>query len=113
MKIQYFQNQDGTSPAEEFLKHLTSKVRARFVRYLTHLADSGGRMEGVAFRKLHGFPLEEIRVKESKKLHRVIIKVRIKEKIVVLHGFTKKEGQKTPPKEIEIAYQRFLTLTKP
>ncbi len=65
-------------------------------------------MAGIAFRKLHGYPLEEVRVKESRYLHRVIIKVRFRDSIIVLHGFTKKEGQKTPKKELEIAYRRYL-----
>jgi phage-related protein len=112
MNIQYFTNLDGTSPAENFLADLSPKVRARFVRYLMHLAQSGGRMEGVAFRKLHGYPLEEIRVKESRNLHRVIIKVRLEDRVIVLHGFTKKEGQKTPAKELEIAYQRYQLMVK-
>jgi len=112
MKILYFQDLDGTSPAEQFLGRLPPKIRARFVRYLTHLAQSDGKMEGVAFRKLYRYPLEEIRVKESNNLHRVIIKVKIRDKIIVLHGFTKKEGQKTPSKELEIAYQRYRSLTQ-
>jgi len=65
-------------------------------------------LTGVAFRKLYKYPLEEIRVKESKKLHRVIIKVRIKDSVIVLHGFTKKEGQKTDQKELNIALERYL-----
>lgn len=63
------------------------------------------------FRKLRGYPLEEIRVKESKKLHRVIIKTRIGDSIIVLHGFTKKEGQATPKKELDTAYHRWLAVT--
>ena len=63
---------------------------------------------GVAFRKLHGYPLEEIRIKERKNLHRVIIKVRIRDAIIVLHGFTKREGENTPQKELEIALERYL-----
>ena len=64
-------------------------------------------MEGVAFRKLHDYPLEEVRVKEFRNLHRVIIKVKIKGRVIILHGFTKKEGQKTPKRELNIAYQRY------
>ena len=112
MRINYFQNADGSSPAEEFLSGLPAKIRARFVRYLTHLAQSGSRMNGVAFRKLQGYPLEEIRVKESRNLHRVVIKMKFGDRVIVLHGFTKKEGQKTPKKELEIAYQRYQLLIK-
>ena len=57
-------------------------------------------------------PMEEIRVKESKNLHRLIIHTRIGDLIVVLHGFTKKEGKSTPQKELEIAYQRLSTIIR-
>lgn len=113
MKIIFFKNpDDGSIPVKEFLKSLPIKIRGRFDAYLLHLKGSGGDLEGVPFRKLHGYPLEEIRVKESRNLHRVIIKVHIRDKVVVLHGFTKKEGQKTPEKELKIAYERYMRLTK-
>jgi len=110
MKILFYQEGEK-SPPDEFLKCLPIKIEARFRFYLKHLQDAEGRMEGVMFRKLHGYPMEEIRVKESKNLHRVIIRTRIGHSIVVLHGFTKKEGQATPERELKIAHQRLLNFT--
>ena len=107
MKI-FFYQEEGESPVKTFLKSLPVKIETRFNHYLEHLKEAEGKMEGVAFRKLHGYPLEEIRVKESKRLHRVVIKTKIRDSVVVLHGFTKKEGQATPKKELEVAYQRYL-----
>lgn len=107
MKI-YFYKENGQSPVKEFLNGISPNIRLRIRSYIEHLVVNEGIMKGVAFRKLHGYPLEEIRVKESKKLHRVIIKVRIRDSILLLHGFTKKEGEETPQKELDIAYRRYL-----
>ncbi|MBF0602190.1 MAG: type II toxin-antitoxin system RelE/ParE family toxin [Nitrospirae bacterium] len=62
-------------------------------------------------KKLHGYPLEEIRVKQPRTLHRVIIHVQLRDKILVLHGFTKVEGQETPKKELEQALARYQAMT--
>ena len=104
MEVRFFREKDGLEPARNFLETVSPKIQARFTEYLHHLVDHQGRMSGVAFKKLHGYPMEEIRVKESRNLHRVIIHAQIGQAIIVLHGFTKKEGQATPQKEIEIAY---------
>ena len=51
--------------------------------------------------------MEEIRIKSSNYLHRLILHIRKGEAILVLHGFTKKEGNKTRLKELEFAYKNF------
>lgn len=109
MKVLFYE-ENGRSPPDEFLLSLPETIRARFRFYLRHLQETKGIMQGVSFKKLHGYPMEEIRVKESKKLHRLIIQTRIGDLIVVLHGFTKREGEPTPQKELEIAYRRLLTI---
>lgn len=111
MKIFFFKSKEGKSPPSEFLKSLPTKIEARFRFYLKHLQEAEGKMQGIMFRKIHGYPLEEIRVKESRRLHRVLIKIKLSDCIIVLHGFTKKEGQATPKKELEIAYQRWLIIS--
>ena len=107
MKVHFYREDNGDLPVHDFLNKIPKKIKGRILTFLDHIVDNDGDLTGVAFRKLHGYPLEEIRVKESKKLHRVIIKVRIKDSVIVLHGFTKKEGQKTPKKELEIAVNRY------
>lgn len=109
MDIIYFKQNDE-SPVEDFLKKLPPKIRARFSNYLNHLAEQDGVMTGIAFRKLHGYPMEEIRIKQSHNLHRVIIHVQFESLIIVLHGFTKKEGESTPEKELKVAYERLLMI---
>ena len=108
MKKYFFTDENGISPVKEFLGNLPAKIEARIFQYLDHIVENDGLLAGVAFRKLHGYPLEEIRIKESKNLHRVIIKVRMKDSVVVLHGFTEKEGQKIDTKELDIALERYL-----
>lgn len=112
MEIEFFQNEsvDDTQLPLDFLDGLSDNVQARFHACLEHIEQHDGKIGGVAFRKLHSYPMEEIRIKESKNLHRLILQIKIKDCVHVLHGFTKKEGQKTPEKELKIAYQRLLTL---
>jgi phage-related protein len=104
MKVLFFQK-EGESPPYNFLQKLPLKIRARFYRYLEHLAQDGGKIEGIAFKKLYGYPMEEIRIKSSSFLHRLILHIKKDEAIFVLHGFSKKEGEKTPAKELKIAYK--------
>ncbi|MBF0530129.1 MAG: type II toxin-antitoxin system RelE/ParE family toxin [Deltaproteobacteria bacterium] len=103
------QEQSG-SPPKSFLNSLPHNIRARFYRYLNHLIQNNDRLEGAAFRKLHDYPLEEIRIKSSKNLYWLIIHVKPDDMIIVLHGFIKREGEETPKKELEIAYNRVLKL---
>ncbi|MBF0550408.1 MAG: type II toxin-antitoxin system RelE/ParE family toxin [Deltaproteobacteria bacterium] len=110
MNYFFFQDQSG-SPPKSFLNSLPHHIRARFYRYLNHLIQNNGRSEGAAFKKLHDYPLEEIRIKSSKNLYRLIIHVKPGNMVIVLHGFIKREGEGTPQKELEIAYNRLLTLT--
>lgn len=111
MEIIYYKEKDGSSPVERFFKKLPKSIEARFYDYFHHLLEHEGKLtQGKAFKKLFGYPLEEVRVKHSNNLHRVIIHVRIKDSIYVLHAFTKKEGEETPSKELKIAHERFLEL---
>jgi len=112
MDVIFFKDENGKEPAKEFLKGLSLSSNTRFHDYIKHLLEHGGLTSGVAFKKLHGYPLEEIRVKESNNLHRVIIHIKFKKIVLILHGFTKKEGRKTPEKELEIAHKRFLDFKK-
>lgn len=109
MKILFYKEGDRF-PADDFLRSLPTTIEARFRYYLKHLQETRGIMQGVSFKKLHGYPMEEIRVKESRNLHRLIIQTRIGDLIIVLHGFTKKEGEATSQKELEIAYRRLSTI---
>ncbi len=113
MKKIYYVAEDGTSPVGKFLDSVPKSIKARFYRYLDHLAAHDGKLtRGEAFKKLHGYPMEEIRVKQSHNLHRVIIHVQLEQAILILHGFTKKEGTPTPQKEIDIALERFSQMKK-
>lgn len=104
---------DEKSPVEDFLESLPNAIEARAYNFLEHLADNQGVIDGVAFKKLKNYPLCEIRIKESKNLHRILYHVKIKEEIYVLHGFTKKEGmsekehKKLLGKEFKEAMRRY------
>ena len=56
-------------------------------------------------KKLTGTPFWEIRILGKDNL-RVVYISQVKDEVIVLHGFIKK-SQKTPDKEIDIAFKRF------
>lgn len=65
MKILFY-SEGGRLPADDFLRSLPATIEARFRYYLKHLQGTRGIMQGVSFKKLHGYPMEEIRVKDRK-----------------------------------------------
>ena len=114
--------EDKTSPVEDYLENLPNKIEARFLNCFEHLVinQGVGVIDGVIFKKLHSYPFEEIRVKESKKLHRIVIQIRVKDTIIVLHGFTKQEGMNEKAhkklldrelKEAQRRYERLVSAT--
>lgn len=120
MKYKFYKENenDTVSPVLEFLDNLSNPISARFYNCLEHLIQNKGITDGLSFRKLKNCLFEEIRIKESKSLHRVIIQIRFNDLIICLHGFTKKEAmnnkehKKLLAKEIKEAIRRYNKLIR-
>lgn len=99
--VEYYEKEDGTFPAEEFILSLDSKMQAKMFRELDLLETFGNQL-----REPHSKPLGdgiyEIRAKEASDITRVLYFFVVNKKIILTNGFVKKT-QKTPDNEIALA----------
>ena len=100
-KIIFYEKEDGTKPAKEFVKSLETKMRAKMSR-----AIKSAKMNGTELREPYSKHLNdgifELRAKVGTNISRVMYFFFIGHEIILTHGFIKKT-QKTPPAEIERA----------
>jgi len=104
--IEFYLEDDGTSPVEEFLDSLDLKTRARFRWSMEQLRLRNVRARQPLVRHLEG-DLWELREESKTNIYRVIYFFFTGRRIVLLHGFQKKT-QKTPRRELETARRRYL-----
>lgn len=99
--VEYYEKEDGTFPAEEFILSLDSKMQAKMFRELDLLETFGNQL-----REPHSKPLGdgiyEIRAKVASNITRVLYFFVVNKKIILTNGFVKKT-QKTPDNEIALA----------
>ena len=99
--VEYYEKEDGTLPAEEFILSLDAKMQAKMFRELELLETFGNEL-----REPHSKPLGdgiyEIRAKVASDITRVLYFFVVNKKIILTNGFVKKT-QKTPDSEITLA----------
>ena len=99
--VEYYEKEDGTFPAEEFILSLDTKMQAKMFRELELLETFGNEL-----REPHSKPLGdgiyEIRAKVASDITRVLYFLVVYKKIILTNGFVKKT-QKTPDSEITLA----------
>lgn len=99
--VEYYEKEDGTFPAEEFILSLDAKMQAKMFRELELLEAFGNEL-----REPHSKPLGdgiyEIRAKVASDITRVLYFFVVNKKIILTNGFVKKT-QKTPENEITLA----------
>jgi phage-related protein len=108
--VWYIEDDDSSSPVQEFLMTLDRKTQARFIWSIEQLRVRNVMAREPLVRHLEG-KLWELREESNTNIYRLIYFFFSDQRIVFLHGFQKKT-QKTPQHEIEIAMQRlnsFLT----
>lgn len=81
------------------------KMRAKYLRTVTLIEEFGPDQLDSSMTKSLGDGLFEIRVKAKEGIGRAFYCYVIKKEIVILHSIIKKT-QKTPRKELELAYRR-------
>ena len=100
-EVEYFEKEDGTYPAEEFILSQDVKMRAKLFRLLELLEEKGNTLREPYSKSLDD-GIFEIRAKQGSNITRVLYFFYIGNKIILTNGFIKK-SQKTPPSEIELA----------
>ena len=93
-------------PVVDFIERLTSKDQAKILACLKSVEELGLDCPRVEFRQIAG-KLWEIKIQTSSSGYRIFY-VAIKANVLVLLHAYKKQSQKAPKKEIEIAEKRLM-----
>ncbi len=93
---------------DEFIKNQKPQARSKIVHIVKLLKFYGNQL-GLPHSKALGAGLYELRIRGREEI-RIIYCFAPQKTIYLLHGF-KKQTQKTPKKELDIALQRMKSLT--
>lgn len=100
-EIEFFEKQDGTEPAKEFLLGLDVKMRAKMLRTIDLLVTNGVDLR-MPYSEALGDGIFELRAKAGSDITRVLYFFYVGRKAILTNGFVKKT-QRTPAKEIALA----------
>lgn len=99
--VEYYEQEDGTRPAEEFILAQDKKMQAKLFLALEFLEEKGPALRE-PYSKALGDGIFEVRAKQGTDISRVLYFFVVGRKIILTNGFVKKT-QKTPPREIDRA----------
>lgn len=100
-EIIFYEKEDGTEPAKEFILNLDKKMRTKMLRTIEMLQNNGYELRE-PYSKSVSEGILELRAKVGSDISRVMYFFVVGKKAVLTNGFIKKT-QKTPKKEIERA----------
>ena len=102
----YTKKNSNKCPVKEFIEKLQAKDRAKILACLKNIEELGFDCPRVQFRQIHGH-LWEIKIRSANggfRIFYVSLQARTNT-LLLLHAY-KKQSQKAPQKELEIAAQR-------
>jgi len=100
-EIIFYDKEDGTEPAKDFILSLDTKMRAKMFRAVELLRDRGNELREPDSKALDD-GIMELRAKVGSDISRVLYFFVVGQKAVLTNGFIKKT-QKTPKSEIDLA----------
>jgi hypothetical protein len=99
----FFEREDGTVPARDFLETIDLAIRMRLATRIEAVEQNGYSLGGGIFEVCHGYAdLYEIRVKVSRQLGRVYCTVD-HDRLILISGLVKTENEATPRHVLEEA----------
>jgi phage-related protein len=104
VKIQFYKSASDRSYFEDFIDRLHKQDKARVLAVFEDIRKYGLDAIGCEFRQIDG-KLWEIKIKTATGGYRFFYVMLSKELMMVLHSY-KKQGQKAPLRELEIARKR-------
>ncbi|MCF7820010.1 MAG: type II toxin-antitoxin system RelE/ParE family toxin [Candidatus Pacebacteria bacterium] len=109
LKIEYYyNNKDLSTQVREEIRNIDNdNIITRLYAIIVHVATNQGKTNSVFTKNIKGYHFSEIRIKFSSQLYRLLYFIWKDEKMTLLHLFVKKEGEKTPVKELGIAENRY------
>lgn len=99
--VEYYEKEDGTRPAEDFILSQDMKMRAKIFTMLEFLESKGPELRE-PYSKPLGDGIFEVRAKQGTDISRVLYFFVVGRKVILTNGFVKKTT-KTPPREIDRA----------
>jgi len=107
--IYYLDLKTGKSPVKEKISEIKKKsIQTKIVSFIDFVAISNGHANSIITKNIRGYHFSEIRIKFSKNLYRILYFIWQDNKMVLLHMFIKKEGEKTPEKELIKAEKNYI-----
>lgn len=103
--IEFYRTEGGRSPVKDFLGSLPIKHRIKVAKIIVLLREQGHTLKEPCSKYIVGTKLKELRIQAAPNIYRIFYFTYVNQKIIFLHGFTKKTEQ-TPRKEIETASSR-------
>lgn len=100
-EVIFYDKEDGTEPAKEFILSLDKKMRAKMLRTVELLSNNGPELRE-PYSKPLGDGIFELRAKTGTDISRVLYFFFVGRRVILTNGFIKKT-QKTPAVEIERA----------
>lgn len=99
--ILFYEKDDGTKPAQEYIESLSLKMQARLYKVMELLAEYGPQVRMPYSEHLQD-GIFQIRAQQEGNISRVLYFFTVGKTIILSNGFTKKTP-KTPPAEIKLA----------
>ena len=100
-ETQFYRKENGDGPVEDYLESLTDKHAAKVLRSMELLEEFGPSIGAPHVENIID-DIRCLRVKHGNNIFRIFFFTWIDQKLVMLHGFTKKTA-KTPRGEIQHA----------
>jgi len=99
--VVFYEKEDGTRPAHDYIKTLPRKMRSRIYKVASVLEITGPQTR-MPYSEHLDDGIFQIRAQQEGNISRVLYFFAVGKTIVLTNGFTKKTP-KTPPAEIELA----------
>ena len=93
-EIIFYEKEDGSEPAKDFIVSLNIKMRAKMLRTITMLRDNGNNLREPESKSI-GDGIMELRAKVGSDISRVLYFFVVGHKVILTNGFVKKTA-KTP-----------------
>lgn len=100
-KVIFYEKEDGSRPAYEYIRTLPDKMRARIYKIAAMLEEEGMQAR-MPYSEYLQDGIFQIRAQQEGNISRVLYFFAVGKTIVLTNGFTKKTS-KTPPAEIKLA----------
>lgn len=109
-EIEFYENDEGGCPVQDFLDGLAKPSRAKVVALIQLLAEQGPTLPFPYSSRVRG-KIRELRTQYGKENFRVLYFGASNREWVLLHAFSKRT-KRTPEKEIKLAEERMAAYLK-